>query len=166
MDWGLPAETLLQIHVWLSVIGIITGIVTLYGLLTGHLFGLMTALFLLTTSLTSVTGFPLAPYGIDPPRILGVVSLVFLAVATTAIYVFHLAGHWRRVFVASVVASLYLNVFVAIVQAFQKLTFLKPLAPTQSEPPFLIVQLLALAVFVAFGVVALMRFGPAVEAGT
>ena len=164
MVWGLPAETLLQIHVWLSAIGIVTGIVALYGLLTGHLFGLITGLFLLTTLLTSVTGFPLPPYGIDPPRILGVISLVFLALAIAAIYVFHLAGHWRWIFVVTAVASLYLNVFVAIVQAFQKLIFLKPLAPTQSEPPFLIAQLLALGLFVAFSVVALMRFRPAAEA--
>ena len=166
MVWGLPAETLLQIHVWLSAIGIVTGIVALYGLLTGHLFGLMTGLFLLTTSLTSITGFPLPPYGIDPPRILGVISLVFLALAIAAIYVFHLAGHWRWIFVVTAVASLYLNVFVAIVQAFQKLIFLKPLAPTQSEPPFLIAQLLALGLFVAFGVAALMRFRSAAEART
>ena len=166
MVWGLPAETLLQIHVWLSVIGIVTGIVALFGFLTGYLFGVMTGLFLLTTSLTSVTGFPLPPYGIDPPRILGFISLAFLALAIAAIYVFHLAGHWRWIFVVTVVASLYLNVFVAIVQAFQKLSFLKPLAPTQSEPPFLIAQLLALGLFVALGVAALMRFRPATDAAT
>jgi hypothetical protein len=164
MVWGLPVETLLQIHVWLSAIGIVTGIVALYGLLTGHLFGLITGLFLLTTLLTSVTGFPLPPYGIDPPRILGIISLVFLALAIAAIYLFKLAGHWRWIFVVTAVASLYFNVFVAIVQAFQKLTFLRPLAPTQSEPPFLITQLIALGLFLAFGVVALIRFRPAAEA--
>src|SRR6185295_20006221 len=123
---------LLQVHVGLSLVGIASGLVVLYGLVTGRPFAGWTALFLATTILTSVTGFPLPPYGFDPPRALGVISLVLLAAAVGGLYLFHLAGAWRWIYVVTAVASLYLNVFVAVVQSFQKLSFLQPLAPTQS----------------------------------
>jgi hypothetical protein len=129
---------MLQIHVLLSLIGIVSGFVVLYGLLLGRPLGGWTALFLATTILTSVTGFPLAPFGFDPARAVGVISLVLLALAVAALYVFRLAGAWRWVYVGSAIAALYLNVFVGVAQAFQKLPFLQPLAPTQSEPPFLV----------------------------
>jgi len=157
---------MLQIHVILSLIGIFTGLVVLYGLVTGTSFGGWTAIFLATTILTSVTGFPLPPFGFDPPRAVGVISLVLLALAVAALYGFRLAGAWRWIYVGAAVAALYLNVFVAVAQAFQKLPPLHALAPTQSEPPFLVSQIVVLAAFIALGVVAAMRFHPAIEART
>jgi hypothetical protein len=156
---------MLQIHVVLSLIGILTGLVVFYGLLTGMSLGAWTAIFLATTILTSVTGFPLPPFGFDPPRVVGVISLVLLALAVAALYVFRLRGAWRRIYVGSAVAALYLNVFVAVAQSFQKLPPLHALAPTQSEPPFLVSQLVVLTAFIALGVVA-RRFHPAVAIRT
>ena len=155
---------MLQIHVLLSLIGIVSGFVVLYGLLLGRPLGGWTALFLATTILTSVTGFPLAPFGFDPARAVGVISLVLLALAVVALYVFRLAGAWRWVYVGSAIAALYLNVFVGVAQAFQKLPFLQPLAPTQSEPPFLVTQVAVLVIFVALGILAAIRFHPELEA--
>src|SRR5437868_7736039 len=138
MTLGIPTGLFLQIHVLISLAGIASGFVVLYGLLSRKPFGGWTALFLATTILTSVTGFPLPPFGFDPPRAVGLISLVLLAVAVTALYGFRLAGAWRWVYIAGAVMALYLNVFVGVVQSFQKLPFLQPLAPTQSEPPFVV----------------------------
>jgi hypothetical protein len=165
MTWGIPTDLLLQIHVILSLVGIVAGLVVLYGLLTAKRLDGWTALFLATTVLTSVTGFPLPPYGFDPPRAVGVISLVLLAVAIAALYAFRLHGAWRWIYVATAMAALYLNCFVAVVQSFQKLAFLQPLAPTQSEPPFLIAQLVLLAAFVVLGILAAKRFHPPMKVG-
>lgn len=164
MTWGIPTDTFLQIHVILSLIGIASGLVALYGLLAGKLLRGWTALFLATTVLTSVTGFPLPPFGFDPPRAVGTLSLLLLAAAIAALYVLHLAGAWRWIYVATAVTALYLNCFVAVVQSFQKLSLLQPLAPTQSEPPFLVAQIVVLVAFVALGIVAARRFHPAMSA--
>ena len=157
---------MLQAHVILSLIGILAGFVMLYGLLTQRLSGGWNAVFLATTSLTSLTGFPLPPFGFDPPRAVGILSLVLLAAAGAAYYAFHLAGAWRAIFVGGAVAALYLNVFVLVAQAFMKVPFLKSFAPTQSEPPFLVSQLVVLLVFVALGAWALLKFRPNMEART
>jgi hypothetical protein len=109
---------------------------------------------------TSVTGFPLPPSGLTPAKVLGVISLVLLALAVAALYGFRLAGAWRGIYIGSAVAALYFNVLVGVVQSFQKLSFLQPLEPTQSEPPFLVTQIVVLAVFIAVGVLAVMRFHP------
>src|SRR3974390_1884299 len=136
MTWGIPTATFLEIHVVLSLIGIVSGLVVLYGLLSGKALGGWTALFLATTILTSVTGFPLPPFGLDPPRTLGIISLALLVVAVGAFYLFLLGGAWRWVYVVTAMMALYLNCFVGVVQAFAKLPLLHALAPTQSEPPF------------------------------
>jgi hypothetical protein len=156
--------TLLQIHVALSLIGIVSGLVVLYGLLSGKALGGWTELFLVTTILTSVTGFPLAPFGFDPPRAVGVLSLILLAIAVAAYYPFKLAGPWRWIYVVTAMAALYLNVFVGVIQAFLKLPSLHALAPTQSEPPFVVTQLVVLVIFVVLGVLAAIRFHPAFKA--
>jgi hypothetical protein len=157
---------MLQIHVIASLIAILFGLFVLYGLISTRLSSYWTAIFLATTILTSLTGFPLAPFGFDPPRAVGVISLVLLAVAVVAYYAFHLAGAWRWIFVGSAVAALYLNVFVLIAQSFMKLPFLNALAPTQSEPPFVATQAVALLAFVALGVWAVLRFRPQLAART
>jgi hypothetical protein len=163
--WEIPTETLLYIHVVLSLIGIASGLAMLYGLLNGNASGGWTALFLLTTILTGVTGFPLDPPGFDPARKVGVILLVLLTAAVISRYLFNLIGAWRWVYVISAVAALYLNVFVGVVQAFQKTPFLKALAPTQDEAPFniqafQITQAAVLAIFVILAIVALVRFHP------
>ena len=152
--------TLLQFHVIVSLIGIVSGLLVAYGLVTGRPLPAWTALFLVTTIATSATGFPLAPYGFDPPRALGIMSLVLLALALLALYGLRLAGPWRSIYVVTAVAALYFNVFVGIVQAFGKLAPLKALAPTQSEAPFVAAQLVARAAFVAIGWWAVRRFHP------
>src|SRR5262245_19475583 len=111
MTWGIPTDVFLQIHVALSLVGIASGLVALYGLLNDRLLRGWTALFLATTVLTSVTGFPLPPYGFDAARAVGVISLLLLAAAIAALYVFHLNGAWRPIYIGTAVAALYLNCF-------------------------------------------------------
>ena len=157
---------MLEMHVLLSLIGIVSGFVVALGLLTGRPFRGWTALFLAATVLTSITGFPLAPPGFDPPQAVGVISLVLLALAIAALYAFRLAGAWRWIYIVGATAALYLNVFVGVVQAFQKLPVLQSLAPTQSEPPFLVAQLVVLVIFIVLGIVAVIRFHPEPRSGT
>jgi hypothetical protein len=166
MTWGIPTTLFLQFHVAISLIGIASGFVVIYGLLTDKLLKGWTALFLGTTILTSVTGFPLPPFGFDPPRAIGTLSLVLLAIAVAALYLFNLAGPWRWAFIITATMAFYFNAFVAVIQAFQKLSFLQPLAPTQSELPFVIAQLAVLIMFIAFGVLAVKRFHPKFGATT
>lgn len=117
-----------------------------------------TALFLATTVATSVTGFGFPFHGWTPPYTFTVISLVFLIIAILARYTFHLSGKWNRIYVITAAISLYLNAFVAIVQAFLKIPSLKAIAPKQTEPPFLIAQLLFLALFVALTIAVAIRF--------
>jgi hypothetical protein len=149
MTWGIPTHLFLQIHVGLSLIALVAGLVVLYGLLQGRALRGWMELFLATLILTSVTGFPLPPFGLDPPRMVGVLSLVLLAVAVLAIYVFRVSGPWRWIFVVAAMAALYLDAFV-----------LHELAPTGSEPPFLIAQVIVLVFFVVLGFLAARRFHP------
>ncbi|HEY2446081.1 MAG TPA: hypothetical protein VGI20_10115 [Rhizomicrobium sp.] len=154
-----PAFTFL--HVAISLIAILSGFVVMYGLLGGKRLDAATPLFLVTTVATSVTGFFFHRAHILPSHIVGIVSLVLLGAAILALYSFHLRGAWRTVFVVGAVASLYLNVFVLIVQSFLKVPLLNALAPTQSsEPAFVAAQGLALVVFVTVGVLSFMRFRP------
>lgn len=144
----------------LSLIGIGTGLVVLGGMLTAqHLSG-WTVAFLVTTALTCLTGFPLPHTRLLPSDIVGVIVLSALALAILALYGYRLAGPWRRVYVVTAVLSLYLNVFVGVVQAFDKIPMLRRLAPTQSEAPFVVAQLLVLVLFVGLGVLAVRRFRP------
>jgi hypothetical protein len=113
-----------------------------------------------TTTLTSVTGLLFPRAGFTPAQGVGFLSLAVLAVTLLALYLFHLAGTWRWIYVAGAVLALYLNVFVGVVQAFQKLPFLRSLAPTQSEPPFIVAQTVVLVIFVVLGLLAVRRFHP------
>ena len=164
MIWRIPADVFLQFHVAVSLIAIASGLVVLYGLVAAKPLSGWTVLFLVTTILTGVAGFPLAPFGLDPPRVVGIILLVLMAAAFVGLYVFHLAGAWRWIYVVAAVMSLYLNCFVGLIQAFQKLAFLHALAPTQSEPPFVIAQVALLVTFAVLGVLAVIRFRPGTEA--
>ena len=151
---------MLVFHVLLSLAGIASGLVVLFAMIYGQQLNAWTAFFLATTVLTSVTGFLLPSMGFDPARRVGVISLVALAAAIVARYGFRLRGAWRWIYVGTATFALYLNCFVGVVQAFQKIPALHALAPTGSELPFLIAQIVVLGLFVVLGVLALRRFHP------
>lgn len=157
MIFGMTTSTFTQVHVVLSLVGILSGFVVMFGLLTGKRMNGWTALFLATTVATSVTGFGFPFHRLSPPHIVGIISLVVLAVAIVARYPLHLAGAWRWIYVITSVIALYLNVFVGIVQAFQKIPALKAIAPHQSEP-FVVTQLVLVALFVVLAIMATRRF--------
>lgn len=154
-------STYTLVHVVISLIGIASGLVVVGGLLGRRRLDGWTALFLTTTTLTSVTGFGFPFTQLLPSHVVGAISLVALAVAAVARYTKRLDGGWRRVYAIGAVVSLYLNVFVLVVQLFLKVPVLQGLAPTQSEPPFLVAQLAVLGLFAWLGVAAARRFGTA-----
>jgi hypothetical protein len=160
MILGMSLSTFTTIHVIISLIGIAAGLMVLFGMFGSHRLGGLTALFLLTTILTSVTGFFFPSAIVLPSHVVGVISLVVLAVAVLALYVNHVHGAWRWIYVVCAVIALYFNVFVGVVQAFQKLPFLHQLAPNQSDPPFAIAQLIVLLIFVVLGFLAVKKFHP------
>ena len=165
MILGMSTSTFTLVHVVLSLVGIFAGLVVVFGMLGSKRLDGWTALFLATTVLTSVTGFFFPFDKILPSHIVGIISLIVLAAAILALYALHLAGPWRWIYVVSAVVALYLNVFVGVVQAFQKLPPLSSLAPTQSEPPFLIAQFAVLAIFIAIGILAVRLFRPQTDSG-
>ena len=158
--WGIELSTFTKIHVALSLIGIVSGLVVVAGLITDRSLRRWTVAFLATTIATSVTGFGFPVTHFGPAHYVGIISLIALLAALLGRYAFHLSGGWRRVYVINAVIALYLNVFVFVVQAFQKVQSLHALAPTQKEPPFAIAQGVVLIVFVALGIVATRRFMP------
>ena len=166
MILGMSIPTFTLVHTVLSLIGILAGLVVLFGMFGANRLPGWTAVFLATTVLTCVTGFFFPRDQILPSHIVGIVTLVVLAVAIVALYVYRLAGAWRWIYVASAALSLYLNVFVGVVQAFLKVPFLNALAPTQSEPPFAIAQGMVLVVFVVLGILAVRSFHPQRRAST
>jgi hypothetical protein len=160
MILGLSFEIFTLLHVLISMIALASGFVVLGGLLLANRMPGWTAAFLATTVLTSVTGFGFPLSSLLPSHIVGVISLVVLAVAIYAYYVGNLAGPWRWIYAATALAALYFNVFVGVAQAFAKIPAMQALAPTQSEPPFAIVQAIVLMIFVLIGIVAARRFHP------
>ncbi len=154
----LGMTTFTFVHVVLSLIGILAGIIVMVGMFGGKRLDSWTAIFLLTTVATSVTGFLLPAHRFMPSHGVGIVSMVVLGLAILARYPLHLAGGWRRTYVVTAMIALYLNVFVLVAQAFQKVPALKAMAPTQSEPPFLVSQLVVMALFVAFTIAAARGF--------
>ena len=156
----MDSQALTLVHVAISLIGIASGLVVLYGLLNARRMSAMTAVFLVTTVLTSVTGYFFHRDHILPSHIVGAISLVLLAAAIAAYYTFRLAGYWRPVYVITAVMALYLNVFVLVAQSFLKVPVLHALAPKGSEPPFAIAQGIVLLAFVVLGFLAVRRFRP------
>lgn len=151
-------------HTALSLIGIVSGLVVVFGLFSAKPMPGWTGVFLITTVATSVTGFGFPFFGLLPSHKVGIVSLVILAIAIFARYARRLAGASRWVYVVGAVTALYLNVFVLVVQLYRKVPALHALAPTQTERPFQLTQLVVLVLFIAAGVRAVKRFHPAATA--
>jgi len=164
MILGMSTAAFTQFHVLLSLIGIATGLIVALAMLGANRLPVLMALFLLTTVATSVTGFMFHFASFGPPEIVGVISLVVLSVAILALYAFKLAGSWRWIYVAAAMCALYLNVFVGVVQTFQKVPFFHALAPTQTELPFVVAQGLVLIAFIALGIAAARKYHPAAAA--
>jgi hypothetical protein len=160
MILGMSTAMFTELHVLISLIGIVSGFVVVFAMLNSNRLPGMTAIFLFTTVATSVTGFMFHFTSFGPPEIVGAISLVVLSVALLALYYYRLAGVWRSIYAATAVFALYLNSFVGVVQAFQKIAFLHALAPTQKEPPFTAAQGVLLLVFLALGVAATKKFHP------
>jgi len=146
--------------VLISLVGIFTGLIVLFGMLAGKRLDGWTKWFLITTVLTSVTGFFFPFHGFTPAIGLGLTSLPILALTIYARYSRQLTGHWRWIYVVGASLALFFNVFVGIVQSFEKIPALQAMAPTQSEPPFKLTQLVSLALFVVLTFVAAIRFRP------
>jgi uncharacterized membrane protein len=164
MILGMSLAAFTQFHVLISLIGIVSGIVVALAMLGAKRLPVLTAIFLITTVATSVTGFMFHFETFGPPEIIGVISLLVLAVAILALYTYKLAGSWRWIYVASALFALYLNVFVGVVQTFQKVPFFHALAPTQMEPPFAVAQGIVLIAFIALGIAAAKKFHPSAQA--
>ncbi|HMF80613.1 MAG TPA: hypothetical protein VK562_04360 [Candidatus Acidoferrum sp.] len=148
------------VHTLISLIAIFTGLIVLFGMIGGKRLDGWTKWFLVTAVATTITGFFFPFHGFTPAIGLGIISLPFLAITIFARYAKHLAGSWRWIFVIGAVICLYFNLFVLVVQAFEKITALHALAPTQSEPPFKLAQLVVLLVSALLAIVAAIRFHP------
>jgi hypothetical protein len=162
---GMTTEVFTLVHVVITLIAIASGIVVVFGMIGSHRLGKLTALFLLMTLLTSVTGFMFPFHGPTPAFILGIIAMVVLAICLIARYVKHLYGHWRWIYAITAVISLYLNVFVLIVQTFEKVKLVNPAAPTVGPPfaepqnfQFAVAQGAALVIFVMLGLIAAIKF--------
>lgn len=160
MQLGMSLPTFTLFHVVISLIGIGSGLIVVLGMLCAKRLGVLTAIFLITTVATSVTGF-LFPYeGFKPSYVVGVLSLIVLALALVALYGKHLAGAWRWIYAVTAVIALYFNSFVLVVQSFLKVPALHALAPQGSEPPFAIAQMTVLVLFIVLGFFAVRKFKP------
>ncbi|HEX9199372.1 MAG TPA: hypothetical protein VF865_07425 [Acidobacteriaceae bacterium] len=155
---GLSLHAFTQFHVVLSLIGILAGLVVVLGMLGSNLLNAVTVLFLATTVLTSLTGFLFPFKGVTPGIVIGILSLIMLLAAILARYAFHFSGAWRWIYVVSSIVALWFNVFIFIVQSFEKIPALHALAPTQTETPFKIAQLIVLLTFIVLGVRAVKKF--------
>ncbi len=161
MILGMSVATFTLVHVIISLIGIAAGLIVMFGMWASNRMPAMTAVFLLTTILTSVTGFFFHSKAFGPPHIVGVISLVILLFSVLGLYVFRLAGAWRWIYVSTAVAALYLNSFVGVAQSFQKIPFFNQFAPQGNEPPFAVAQGIVLVLFILAGWRAVKKFHPA-----
>lgn len=146
------------IHIVISLAGILSGLVVLGGWLAAKHYRGLTHFFLLTTALTSITGFFFPFQGFTPAYAVGGISIVLLAIAAYAFYGRKLAGRWQAVYLITAATALYLNFFVLVAQLFAKTPALKAVAPTQAEPAFGVTQGLVLLSFVVLGVMAVRKF--------
>ena len=158
MILGLSLSTFTALHVFPSLIGIASGVVVLMDTLRSRQAAGITAAFLMTTLAASVTGFMFPSTRLGPGHVVGAVSLAVMAPTLLALYRFRLAGPWRWIYAVGVATALYLNVVIGVLQAFGRIAFLRPLAPSLSAPPLLAAQLAVLAIFVTLGVLTVKRF--------
>jgi len=163
MILGMSIAFFTQLHVAISLIGIASGFIVIGGMMASKRMPLLTALFLITTILTSVTGFLFPFHGMTPGIVIGILSVAILLLALIALYGGHLAGGWRGTWVITAILAQYLNFFVLIVQSFEKVPALHALAPTQKEMPFKMAQLLALVLFLVLAVFSYRNFHPIEE---
>jgi len=154
------SSTFTQIHVVLSLIGIVAGLVALFGMFRNKPLNGWTLIFIVTTVATTLTGFLFPFKGFTPAIGTGIVSSLVLAVTILARYAFNMVGSWRWIYVVGAVVSLYLNCFVLVVQGFLKVPALHALAPQGNEPVFALTQGLVLVLFVIAGFIAVRRFHP------
>ena len=166
MILGMSTATFVLVHVVISLIGIVTGLIVMFGMLGSKRQPGLTAIFLLTTILTSATGFVIPPLLFEkflPSHLLGLMSLVLLAVACFALYVMNLRGAWRWIYALTALVALYLNVFVLVIQSFLKVPALHALAPSvpPAEPPFAVAQGIVLVFFVIVIIGVIRRYRPA-----
>ncbi|MBR1175690.1 hypothetical protein JQ617_17165 [Bradyrhizobium sp. KB893862 SZCCT0404] len=165
MMFGLSLSAITLIHVVISLIAIVAGFVVMFGLLGSKPMPGLTAIFLLFTILTSATGFLFPFKELLPSHIIGIISLVLLAIACFALYGMKLAGVWRPVYIVTAMISLYFNVFVLVIQSFLKIPALAALAPAvapapPSGPVFAVVQGIVLVFFVVLTIGAWRRYKP------
>jgi hypothetical protein len=160
MMLGMSLSTFTTVHVIISLVGIGAGLIVLFGMLSSKRLDGLTALFLLMTVLTSVTGFMFPFTHLTPGDKVGIISLVVLLIAILARYSFRMVGKWRWIYVVTAIIAEYLNVFVLVVQSFEKVPALHAMAPTGSEPPFLIAQLVVMAIFIVLTIFAVKKFHP------
>ncbi len=162
MQLGLSLSTFTTVHVIISLIAIVAGIIVMFGMLGSNRMPGLTAIFLLFTILTSATGFLFPFEKLLPSHIIGILSLVLLAIACIALYVMKLSGAWRWIYAVTALLSLYFNVFVLVIQSFLKIPALTALAPGNppSGPVFAVVQGVVLVFFVIVIIGAVRRFRP------
>jgi hypothetical protein len=160
MILGLDLVQFTYLHVFLSLVGLATGMFIIFGLVTSRRLSILTTLYLITTVATSLTGFLFPFKGVTPGIILGVLSMIALILAIVALYVKGLVGAWRATYVISICVSFYFNFFVLIAQSFAKVRALHSFAPTQSSPGFAITQLAVLLIFILLTVRAVKKFHP------
>jgi hypothetical protein len=162
MVLGMSLANFTMVHVIISLIGIVSGIIVMFGMLGSRKMPGLTAIFLLSTILTSATGFLFPFTQLLPSHMIAIISLVLLAIACIALYAMRLAGPWRHIYVMTALISLYLNVFVLVIQGFLKVPALHALAPSvpPSEPPFAVIQGIVLLFFVIVIIGAWRRFRP------
>jgi hypothetical protein len=158
MILGMSTSTFTLVHVILSLIGILAGVIVLIGMFSSKMLDGWTAIFLATTILTSATGYFFPSDRVLPSHVVGFISLVALAIAVFALYSRRLVGPWRWIYVIGSTVALYLNVFVAVAQAFQKVPFLSALTPTQPAPLFIVTELVVLGIFIVLAIVAVRSF--------
>jgi hypothetical protein len=166
MILGMSLSTFVQLHVIISLIAIVAGVIVMFGMLSSKRPGGLTAIFLLLTILTSATGFLIPPLVSDkllPSHIIGALSLVLLLIACIALYAMKLSGAWRWIYAVTALLALYFNVFVLVIQSFLKIPALTAIAPGNppSGPVFAVVQGVVLVFFVLMIIGAVRRFRPA-----
>jgi hypothetical protein len=162
MILGMSLATFTMVHVIVSLTAIVAGLVVMFGMFGSRRMPSLTAVFLILTILTSLTGFMFPFNGITPGILIGILSIILLAVACFALYGMKLAGAWRWIYVLTALVSLYLNIFVLVIQSFLKVPALHALAPSvpPAEPPFAVVQGVVLVLFVVVIIAVLRRYRP------